>query len=227
MKRIPSASIDMILCDLPYGMTDCSWDEIIPIEPLWEEYNRVIKANCAIALFGSQPFSSLLVMSNRKMFRHEWVWEKPQGTNFLLAKKRPMKVHEDVLVFSQIPPRYFPQMTTGDPYVAKNRKQYISEVYRHVVKKSVVNTGTRYPRSVIKMKREVGLHPTQKPVALFEYFIKTYTVENDLVLDNCAGSGTTAIACLKTKRNFILIEKEPKYVETIRKRIQDFKSFHK
>ncbi len=224
MKKISAASVDMVLCDPPYGMTDCGWDEIIPIVPLWDEYNRIIKDNCAILLFGSQPFSSYLVMSNKKMFRHEWVWEKPQGTNFLMAKKRPMKVHEDALVFSRFPPRYYPQMTTGDPYVTKREGISRPGVYRCVVKKSVVNTGTRYPRSVLRVNTERGLHPTQKPVELFEYFIKTYTNEGDLVVDNCAGSGTTAIACMKTKRNFIVIEKEPEYVDVIKKRIRDYRA---
>ncbi len=303
MKDISDKSIDMILCDLPYGTTACKWDTIIPFEPLWKEYKRIIKDNGAIVLTASQPFTSALVMSNPDMFRYCWVWEKEQGVNFLSAKKNPMRVHEDVLVFyldeaevkgrskkfeelrsyflfekergllsnkrikeilendmgghyfghptqwtlptlenyqklqttgffatpyeelrekfdsiaeeCKIP--YYPQMETGKSYTSGTGKS--GDVTGNVEKKQTVNTGTRYPRSVIKINRETGLHPTQKPVALFEYLIKTYTNEGDLVLDNCAGSGTTGVACRNLGRNFILIEKEPEYIKIIKERL--------
>lgn len=211
MKRITDGSVDMILCDLPYGTTACKWDEIIPFEPLWEQYKRVIKDNGAVVLTASQPFTSALVMSNPKMFRYEWIWEKEQGVNFLLSKKQPMKVHENILVFGRKQTAYYPQMTAGKPYVSG--KGDSGEVTGQVKKKQTINKGTRFPRSVKLFNRETGLHPTQKPVALFEYLIKTYTNEGETVLDNCMGSGTTAIACLNTNRNFIGFELDKEYYD--------------
>ena len=217
MKDIPDKSIDMILCDLPYGTTACKWDTIIPFEPLWEQYKRIIKDNGAIVLTASQPFTTTLINSNIKHFRYSWTWEKEQGVNFLMAEKQPLKVHEDVCVFSKRQTVYNPQMSEGKPYISG--KGDSGEVTGRVKKVQTKNNGTRYPRSVIQFKRETGLHPTQKPVALFEYLIKTYTNEGDLVLDNCAGSGTTGVACKNTNRNYILIEKEPEYIEIINKRL--------
>lgn len=217
MKNIPDKSIDMILCDLPYGTTACKWDTIIPFEPLWEQYKRIIKDNGAIVLTASQPFTSALVMSNPKMFSCGWIWEKEQGVNFIMSKKQPMKVHEDILIFSKKQPNYNPIMTIGKPYISG--KGTSGDVTGNVIKIQTENRGTRFPKSVIKINRQTGLHPTQKPVALFEYLIKTYTNEGDTVLDNCAGSGTTGVACKNLNRNYILIEKEPEYVEIIKKRL--------
>ena len=221
MKDIPDESIDMILADLPYGTTACKWDSIIPFNELWEQYERIIKDNGAIVLTASQPFTTELIHSNLKLFKYCWVWEKEQGVNFLMAKKQPLKVHEDICIFSKQQTKYNPQMTMGKPYI-RNGKGDSGEVTGKVKKIQTKNTGTRYPKSIIRFNRETGLHPTQKPVALFEYLIKTYTNEGDLVLDNCAGSGTTAIACLKTNRQFIVMEKEQKYYDIILKRVADF-----
>jgi site-specific DNA-methyltransferase (adenine-specific) len=217
MKDIPDKSIDMILCDLPYGTTACKWDTIIPFEPLWEQYKRIIKDNGAIVLTASQPFTSALVMSNIKMFKYEWIWEKEQGVNFLLSKKQPLKITENILVFYKQQAVYNPQMTVGKPYTSG--KGTSGDVSGNVVKVQTKNEGTRFPKNLIKINRETGLHPTQKPVALFEYLIKTYTNEGDSVLDNCAGSGTTGVACKNLNRNYILIEKEPEYVKIIKHRL--------
>ncbi len=221
MKDIEDESIDMILCDLPYGTTACKWDIIIPFDKLWEQYKRIIKPKGAIVLTASQPFTSALVMSNPKWFRYEWIWYKNIGTNFLDANRKPLKIHEEILVFSKKLASYFPQKTFGKAYYQKqgNVPEIIAD--KKLISIDTINYGDRYPTSVIKFKSQRGLHPTQKPVSLFEYLIKTYTKENDLVLDNCAGSGTTAIACINTNRRYILMEKEPKYYEVINKRIND------
>lgn len=221
MKRIPDKSVDMILCDLPYGTTACKWDAIIPLEKLWEQYERVIKDNGAIVLTASQPFTSTLVSSNYKKFRYEWIWEKNQGVNFLLAKKQPLKVHENILIFYKRMPNYNPQMETGKPYTSG--KGDSGEVTNKVKKIQTKNKGTRYPKTVQKIKREFGLHPTQKPVTLFEYLIKTYTNEGETVLDNCMGSGTTAIACINTNRNYIGFELDEQYYEASIDRINNHK----
>ena len=221
MKRIPDKSIDMILCDLPYGTTACKWDTIIPTEDLWTQYERIIKDNGAIVLTASQPFTTALAYSNLKLLRYSLVWEKEQGVNFLLAKKQPLKVHEDILVFYKKQPGYNPQMTKGAPYVSG--KGNSGDVTGRVIKKQTVNTGERYPRSIIKVNRQTGLHPTQKPVDLFEYLIKTYTNEGDVILDNCMGSGTTAIACLNTGRNYIGFELDRDYYEKLTERIASHK----
>jgi len=220
MSDIDDKSIDMILCDLPYGTTACKWDTVIPFEPLWAHYKRIIKDNGAIVLTASQPFTSALVMSNIKMFKYCWVWEKEQGVNFMLSKKQPMKIHEDIAVFSNGSCKYNPLMQPGKPYVSG--KGNSGNVTGNVNKVQTTNKGTRFPKTILKINRETSLHPTQKPVALFEYLIKTYTNEGELVLDNCAGSGTTAIACLRTNRNYILIEQETKYCDIANKRIAEF-----
>ena len=233
MKDIPDKSIDMILCDLPYGTTICKWDTIIPFEKLWEQYTRIIKDNRAIVLTASQPFTSALVMSNIKMFRFSWIWKKNAGSNFAILKYQPMKEHEDVLVFIKEGHLYNPQMQkrseSGLERVKsgpmsfkrkmKNNDMYMNIGTNETIKKEV--SDLRCPSSVQCFNRERGLHPTQKPVALFEYLIRTYTNEGDLVLDNCAGSGTTGIACMNTKRNFILMEKDDTYFEVIKKRIEE------
>jgi DNA modification methylase len=230
MKDIPNGSIDMILCDLPYGTTACKWDTIIPFEPLWEQYERIIKPNGAIVLTASQPFTSALVMSNPKSFKYEWIWDKCQCTNFYNAKKQPLKRHESILVFNTN--IYFPQkekIKDNDYRYRKNgRNSPIKQggVYGNIKQKNRVETGERYPNSILKISNTNAMgknHPTEKSIILFEYLIKTYTNEGDLVLDNTAGSGTTAIACLNTNRQFIVMEKEQKYYDIILKRVGDFK----
>ena len=219
MEKLPDRSIDMILCDLPYGTTACKWDTIIPFESLWEQYKRIIKDNGAIVLTASQPFTSALVMSNPKMYRHQWVWNKNNSAGFATAKIRPFAICEDVLVFGIKGVKYFPQMEIrGEPRLKGGYST--SENYGIVPSKSKSNI--YYPKNLINISTasQVGKqHPTQKPVALFEYLIKTYTSIGDLVLDNCAGSGTTGVACRNLKRNFILIEKEQAYIDIINKRL--------
>ena len=231
MKDIPNGSIDMILCDLPYGTTACKWDSIIPFDKLWEQYERIIKPNGAIVLTASQPFTSALVMSNPKLFKCEWIWQKNRGSNFATTKYQPMKEHESVLIFCNGVENYYPIMQPRAEGGKSRAKYAISpsntgkrEAYNGMTETEtrVLNEDLRVPSSIQKFNTEVGLHPTQKPVALFEYLVKTYSKENDLVLDNCAGSGTTAIACLKTNRQFIVMEKEQKYYDIILKRVGDF-----
>ena len=233
MKLIPDGSIDMILADLPYGTTACKWDTIIPFEPLWEQYKRVIKDNGAIVLTASQPFTSALIMSNLKMFKYEWIWEKSKASNYLHCKYQPMKAHENVLVFSKYPAAqntakknmiYLPQFAYGEPYdrgVCSNVNNVVEGGRKTKVSVSSKD-GKRYPRSVqyFRTAEFEGMKVSaQKPVALFEYLIKTYTNERDIVLDNVAGSGTTGEACINLNRDFILIEKEPNYYEVIKERV--------
>jgi site-specific DNA-methyltransferase (adenine-specific) len=221
MKGIPDKSIDMILCDLPYGTTACKWDTIIPFEPLWEQYKRIIKDNGAIVLTASQPFTSALVMSNIEMFKYSWVWVKEKAGNFQQAKKRPCKFSEDVVVFCKTRTNYNPQNL-----ILLNKKRTNNETKSGSIghlKKYIGDYNqefTNYPSEFLLYNNEKGLHESQKPVALFEYLIKTYTNEGDLVLDNCAGSGTTGVACKNTGRDYVLIEKEPEYIEIINKRLQ-------
>lgn len=306
IKDIPDKSIDMILCDLPYGTTACKWDIVIPLEPLWEQYKRIVKCGGVIALFGSEPFSSMLRMSNIDMFRYDWIWEKEQGANFMLCKYQPYKVHENISIFyltkSEVTGRdkrffrirkyfldekkksglnryelkkilgndmashyftngvqfalpteenyaklqttgyfqkdyaelkkefdslsdgmvtYNPQMKAGKAYVSGGGMS--GEITGNVPKKKTINKGTRYPRSIQFFKTEKSkgsFHPTQKPIALLEYLIKTYTNEGDTVLDNCMGSGSTGVACVKNKRDFIGMELDEKYFEIAKKRIE-------
>jgi site-specific DNA-methyltransferase (adenine-specific) len=224
MTLITDKSIDMILCDLPYGTTACKWDTVIPYEPLWKQYERIIKDSGAIVLTATQPFTSQLVNSNLKLFRYEWVWEKTIGTNFMFVKKQPSKKHENILVFYKKQPTYNPQMEEGKPYSDKPRRR--TEGYfdgRETTKKAIENNGTRYPSTVQKFSNSNygNVHPTQKPVELFKYLIKTYTNEGDIVLDNCIGSGTTAVAALQTGRKFIGFEKESEYFQIANKRIDN------
>lgn len=230
MQTIPDGSVDMILCDLPYGTTACKWDTVIPFEPLWEQYRRIVKRNAAIVLTASQPFTSALVMSNPAEFKYGWVWEKSKASNFLLARKQVLKAHEDVLVFSQGTPSYFPQMVEGKAFKGAGRSKKGSnwEGVNHVPNdtKRADNNGTRFPRSVqyfatAESEKIGALHPTQKPVALMEYMIRTYTNEGETVLDNCMGSGTTGVACANTGRRFIGIEKEVRYFDIACRRIED------
>ena len=234
MKELPDKSIDLILCDLPYGTSACKWDTIIPFDKLWEAYERLIKDNGAIVLFGSEPFSSLLRTSNLKLYKYDWVWEKPSGANFLNFKYQPAKVHENIMVFGKGATSYSkngnmvynPQMEEGTPYIQKSGKQrddYGNSTVRTPIEQVVTeNNGTRYPRSIQKFNLDRDKHhPTQKPIALLEYLIKTYSSEGDTVLDNCMGSGSTGVACVNTNRNFIGIEMDSKYFSIAETRISD------
>ena len=223
MKNIPSKSVDMILCDLPYGTTACKWDTVIPFEPLWEQYNRIIKDNGAIVLFGSEPFSSALRMSNIKNFKYDWIWDKVNRyTGYGSCKYAPLKRYEIVSVFYKSKPTYNPQMMQGKPY--KKTGDYSSKIYgTDKVKKHGKNNGERYPFNIFQYKgddkKNGFLHPTQKPIALLEYLIKTYTNEGDVVLDNCMGSGSTGVACVNTNRDFIGIELDKDYFNIAKQRI--------
>lgn len=225
MAALPDGCADMVLCDLPYGTTACKWDSVIDLSALWAQYARLTKPNAAIVLTAAQPFTSALVMSAPRQFRHEWVWHKTAATGHLNAKRRPMAAHESVLVFSFGTPPYYPQKTTGH-----ERKVSTAHHKRGCVKTEVYGghglTGydstERYPRSVVTFKsdkQKSALHPTQKPVALMEYLIRTYTLPGKTVLDNAAGSGTTHVACARTGRHCISIEREPRYVEIMRDRL--------
>lgn len=226
MNKIQSKSVDMILCDLPYGTTRNKWDSIIPLDKLWEQYNRIIKDNGVIVLTAQTPFDKVLGVSNLKMLRYEWIWEKTSATGHLNAKKMPMKAHENILIFYKKLPTYNPQKTFG-------HERKVSKAVHKINSKDSTNYGEsvnttydsteRYPRDVVKFKtdkQKSALHPTQKPVALMEYLIKTYTNEGDLVLDNCMGSGTTGVACVNTNRNFIGIEIEDNYYKIAKQRIE-------
>lgn len=230
MDKILDKSIDMILCDLPYGTTSNKWDAVIPFEPLWEQYKRIIKPTSVIALTASQPFSSALLMSNTTMFKHEWIWLKNRGSNFANTVREPFKEHEQVLIFSNGKWTYNKQMQerTGGGKGLIGKKVGIGKLQREGIgkfnefKDIESLPELRVPSSWQKFNTEVGLHPTQKPVELMEYMIKTYTNEGETVLDNCMGSGTTGVACKKTGRHFIGIEKDPKYFEIAVNRITDY-----
>lgn len=220
MKEIPDGSVDLILADPPYGTTACKWDSVIPFDLMWNELKRIIKPNGAIVLFGSEPFSSMLRVSNLKMFKYDWIWEKEQGANFMLCKYQPYKVHETISVFSQARHDYFPQMMEGKPYLSG--KGTSGDITGNVTKTQTKNTGTRYPRSIQKVNTEKSkgsFHPTQKPVDLMEYLIKTYTQEGETVLDFCMGSGSTGVAAKNLNRKFIGIEKDEKYFEIAKQRL--------
>jgi len=242
MNRIEDKSVDMILCDLPYGTTACKWDTIIPFEPLWKQYERIITDIGCICLFGSEPFSSYLRISNIKLYKYDWIWEKGRASGFVHAKNKPLKAHENISIFSkgttvhksQSTKRmyYEPIMGDGKPYIKKITQVNTGKINHNPSKSNLdfvgsvnENKGTRYPRSVLKYSlHNVGLlHPTQKPLELIEYLIKTYTKEGDIVLDNCMGSGTTAIACMNTNRNFIGFEIDKGYYDIILERIKNHK----
>lgn len=211
MKRIPDASIDMILCDLPYGMTQNKWDSYIPLDLLWEQYLRIIKPNGAIVLTSQGLFTAKLIISQQKYFKYKWIWEKSKPTNFLNAKKQPLRKHEDVCVFYKKQPTYHPQMTQGKPYNKGFRKNQLSGSYGDFQSVHVVSDGQRYPTDIIYIKTaecegEV-VHPTQKPVELGRYFVRTYSEPGDVILDNTFGSGSFLVAALMEGRNFIGIEK--------------------
>ncbi|MFW6016551.1 MAG: DNA-methyltransferase [bacterium] len=235
MNKIEDKSIDMILCDLPYGTTNCSWDSIIPLDKLWSHYKRIIKDNGAILLFAQKSFDIILGNSNIEWLRYEWIWEKTQATGHYNAKKMPLKAHENILVFYKQLPTYNPQKTIGhkptNSYTKYLSTQNNTEIYNNANKEITGGGNTdRYPRSVLTLasdKQKSYFHPTQKPLELCKYLIKTYTNENEIVLDNCMGSGTTAVACLSTNHNFIGFEwcpNEPhdKYYKVALKRLSKF-----
>jgi site-specific DNA-methyltransferase (adenine-specific) len=225
-KHIEDKSIDMIFCDLPYGTTKCKWDSVIDLHKLWSEYERVIKDNGAIVLFAQQPFTTTLIGSNIKLFKYNWVWEKERLTNIAQVKKRAGKTVEDICVFYKKQCTYNPQMVkhTGKKRAnkVKNGKMGFLTDSREKKVKEYIDTGYRYPTQVLSFKRDIltsNLHPTQKPLALIEYMIKTYTNEGDLILDNTCGSGTTGLGAKNLKRNYIMMEQDPKYYEIACKRV--------
>ena len=211
--------VDMILTDPPYGTTVCKWDSVIPFDEMWERLNKLIKPNGAIVLFGSEPFSSQLRVSNIKNFKYDWIWEKPQGANFMLVKRQPYKVHEVISVFNKH--TYIPQMEEGKPYISG--KGTSGDITGNVIKVQTKNEGTRYPRSVqrFSMNKTKSFHPTQKPVSLLMYLVRTYTNENEVVLDFTMGSGSTGVACILTERKFIGIELDGKYFEISKSRLNE------
>lgn len=223
MKEIPDGSVDLILTDPPYGTTACKWDSVIPFEAMWAELKRIIKPNGAIVLFGAEPFSSLLRCSNIKDFKYDWIWEKSKATGFLNSKKQPLRAHEIISVFYSKPPTYNPQMVEGVAYNKGVRKEQTdNDVYGSFEQVEVKSDGFRFPRSVQYFKTaesEGGFHKTQKPVALLEYLIKTYTNEKETVLDFTIGSGSTGVACLNTNRKFIGIEMDECYFNIAVERI--------
>ena len=221
MKEIPDGVIDMILCDLPYGTTQNKWDSVIAFDQLWLQYWRILKPSGAIVLTAAQPFTSVLVSSQIEFFKYDWVWHKEKGTGHLNAKKMPMRDKEDILVFYKEQCTYNPQFETGKPF--GNKRGRNAESYGKHEAKNEENKGLRYPKQVLKFNSvgKGGFHPTQKPVSLFEYLIKTYTNEGELVLDNCAGSGTTAIAAENTGRKWVCIEQNEEYATKAVERIQN------
>ena len=235
MQKINDKSINMILCDLPYKMTECKWDIIIPFEDLWKQYKRIIKDNGAIALFGKEPFSTLLRMSNLKWFKYDWIWEKNRPSGFAQSKNKPLSNHEIISIFSngvtvhanqsKRRMKYYPQgLIKINKKMKNNSKSFNKDSvfgYRENAVDEYIQEYTNYPKTVLKFNNEVGLHPTQKPKELCKYLIKTYTLENELVLDNCMGSGTTAIACIESNRDFIGFENDPKYYSISLERIKN------
>jgi site-specific DNA-methyltransferase (adenine-specific) len=219
MKTISDASVDLILCDLPYGTTACKWDTVIPFEPLWAQYRRVAKPDTAIVLTASQPFTTALIASNIAEFRYSWVWEKGRPSNPQLAKIQPLKSHEDVCVFYRERATYNPQGLREIPEAERKVHMPEKNSLGHCVRKPYVQTHTGYPKAVLNIAPERGIHPTQKPVALMEYLIRTYSDEGETVLDNCMGSGTTGVACKLSGRKFIGIEQDPTYFAIALERI--------
>ena len=232
MKDIPDKSIDMILCDLPYGRIACRWDNVIPFEPLWEQYNRIIKPNRAICLFGCEPFSSLLRTSNLKHYKYDWVWHKKNAGNILVAKYQPLKTTENIMIFSKDGGRvlYYPILTDSErdrskDNPTKKKTDLFSGIKSGEFRRSNnIGGKQRYPKHLIEFSnasRKNHYHPTQKPVALLEYLIRTYTNEGETILDNCMGSGSTGVACVNLKRNFIGIELEEEYFKIAEERINN------
>lgn len=234
MKMIPDGSVDAVICDLPYGTTSCHWDSVIPLDILFAEYKRIIKPKGAIVLFCNQPFTSMLIASNPKIYRHQWIWEKNRPTGFTIAKYQPMRAFEDIIVFGYDSPNYYPQglkrvnlqchnsSTSGGDTLRGNTEASRGKGNLRTAGASFVQEFTNYPRNIIKFdKDEDSWHPTQKPVNLLRYLVLTYTNEGDTVLDNCMGSGTTAIACIKEKRHFIGFELNKEYYDKACERIRN------
>jgi DNA modification methylase len=223
MRNIPDGCIDLILTDPPYGTTACQWDSVIPFDSMWVQLKRVIKSNGAIVLFGSEPFSSALRMSNIKEYKYDWIWEKSIASNFVLSKKQPQKKHENISVFYSSQPFYCPQMMEGEPYIDKRTVERPVSVGggKGLKKKALDNKGFRYPKSIqfFSNPNHENVHPTQKPLALMEYLIRTYTKKTERVLDFTMGSGTTGVACKNMNRKFIGIEQNIKYCEIAAKRL--------
>jgi site-specific DNA-methyltransferase (adenine-specific) len=228
MKQIPDASVDMVLVDLPYGTTQNKWDSVLSLPALWADYNRLAKSEAALVFTAAQPFTSVLVMSNLHNFKYDWCWRKPKGTGHLNAKKQPMRDKEDILVFYRQQCTYNPQMTAGTPYKDKAGKDHtatssMTDSYGAYTNFRNDNMGARYPKQVLEfgVVERGTVHPTQKPVPLMEYLIRTYTNKGDTVLDNCMGSGTTGVACVNTGREFIGIEQNPEYFQIAKSRIDE------
>ena len=232
MQKIENNSIDLILCDLPYGTSACSWDEIIPFESMWKEILRIAKEDCAMIFTASQPFTSKLIMSNIKMFKHEWIWEKQKASNFLSMKYSPAKYHENIVVFCKTTPKFNPIKWFVKDELIDKRKTRNSHYVRgdthvgNLIRTRYIDDGSRYPKSVIFIRKATNgnVHPTQKPVELFEYLIKTYSKEGDLVMDCVVGSGTTALACKNTKRTFICNDNNLEYVKIAEERLSKLNS---
>jgi site-specific DNA-methyltransferase (adenine-specific) len=225
MKEIPDGSVDMVLTDPPYGTTACKWDSIIPLEPMWEQLKRVIKTNGAIVMTASQPFTTTLIASNMKMFKYCWVWDKVNASSGLHAKTQPLRSHEDICVFGRGKLNYCPQMVGAKPRADKARLIPNGDAFngKHI-ERIYNNGGMKYPKSILEVSnanQRGKQHPTQKPVALMEYLVKTYTNEGETVLDFTMGSGTTGVAAKNLNRNFIGIELDPDYFEIARKRINE------
>ena len=234
MKNIPDGSVDLVLTDPPYGTTACKWDSVIPFEPMWEQYNRIIKENGAIVLFGTQPFVTDLINSNRKYFRYELIWDKEFGTDIFMAKKKPMSSHENIIVFYKKQPTYNPQMIMAKEQNMRDRQKNYKKGCENSIygrQQKYIPTKDeklRYPKSIFVYSNQKGeihkskrLHSSQKPIALLEYLVKTYTNEGDIVLDNCMGSGSCGVACINTNRRFIGIELDEGYFNIAKQRIGD------
>ncbi|HZR18556.1 MAG TPA: site-specific DNA-methyltransferase [Verrucomicrobiae bacterium] len=221
MPMLPDRSVDLILSDPPYGITENDWDSPVNLEDLWREYKRIIRPGGAILLTAQCPFDKLLGMSNRPWLRYEWIWEKSRATGFLHARRSPLRAHENVLVFYEHSPRYNPQFSEGRPYKTSRGHEFVRHLGRKIGAATTENTGYRYPRTVLHVPSEgTPIHPTQKPVALFEYLIRTYTNPGDLVLDTFMGSGTTAIACMNSSRHFVGFERDPEFFRDAVRRIK-------
>ena len=218
MKRLPDGCIDLVLTDPPYGTTQCKWDSVIPFEPMWEQLNRLVKPNGAMVLFGREPFSSTLRMSNIKNYKYDWVWEK-HHTGQLNAKKQPLRNVENIILFYRKQCCYNPQFTQDKPYKVVRKNYKGSPAYGKQTDHTAISTGSRYPLQILKYKEKMKFHPTQKPVALMEYLIKTYTKEGEIVLDFTMGSGSTGVACMNLNRDFIGIDSDEKYFEIAEERI--------
>lgn len=223
MKSIPAGSVDLVMTDPPYGTTACKWDSIIPLGPMWEQLKRIIMPNGAIVMTASQPFTTTLIASNMKMFKYCWVWKKPQGVDPFMAKVRPLNDVEDVVVFCKGRTTYNPQLTSGKPYtITRDKRPRTNQITDTEMRETTtVNDGLRLPTRLLEFKQERGLHPTQKPVALMEYLIKTYTNEEETVLDFTMGSGSTGVACMNTGRRFIGIEMDAGYFKIAQDRIME------